>query len=59
MGVKSLGEVISTDFEVLRLNMDNFRPNSEKMQTSSSVPPNEMKVDFVDPEVGHVIFAEK
>lgn len=58
-GVKSLGEVISTDFEVPRLNMDNFKPNSEKMQTSSSVPPNEMKVGFVVPEVGLVIVAEK
>lgn len=58
-GVKSLGEVISTDFEVARLKTVNFKPKSEKIQTSSSFPPNEIKVVFVVPEVGLVILAEK
>jgi len=38
---------MSTDFEVLRLKIDNFRPKSENTNTSLSFAPNEMKVAFV------------
>lgn len=49
---------MSTDFDVERLKMDSFNPNSENAQISLSLAPNDTNTGFVVPEVGFVIVAE-
>lgn len=55
--LKNLGEFISTDFEVKRLNTVSLRPNSDSTQTSSSEDPKDMCVIAAVPEVGLAILA--
>lgn len=45
---------MSTEVDVERLNMVNFKPKSEKTQISSSVAPKAMAVIFAVSEVGFV-----
>jgi hypothetical protein len=55
---KNFGDGMSIDLDVERLKMANFRPNSEKMQTSSSLAPKDIDVTLVVSEVGFVMTAE-